>query len=98
MLRFHRRRLSVLLAGLLLLQALAVAHAFDHPVGQHADHECVACPHGHGGAAIPPTAADTTPAPAAQDHTRAAQVRPPATAPVRGYDSRAPPRPSPHHG
>lgn len=97
MLRF-RHRLNLMLAGLLLLQALAVAHAFDHPVGQHTDHECVACPHGHGGGALPSAETGTALTAPAHGPERAADTRPPAAAPARGYHSRAPPVPSHHHG
>ncbi|MES1945283.1 hypothetical protein PC39_14237 [Salinisphaera sp. PC39] len=93
-----RRHLSVLLAGLLLLQALAVAHAFDHPVGQHADHDCVACPHGHGGGALPSAETGTALTAPAHGPERAVDTRPPAVSPARGYRSRAPPLPSLHHG
>jgi len=53
-----RTRSLLLAAALLLTQALAVVHAFDHPAAQQADH-CLYCAHGHGVDHVP---ADAPPA------------------------------------
>ena len=86
-----RRRIALLLAGLLLLQALAVAHAFDHPAAGQAGHQCVACLHGHGGGFAPPAEAPATIAPAARTYAAPEDTRAPATPRFHAYRSRAPP-------
>ena len=53
-------RTAILVAVLLCGQALALVHAFDHPVtAAHADHACLTCGHGHFGSAPPSEAATT---------------------------------------
>jgi hypothetical protein len=47
-------RTAILLAVLLCGQALAFAHAFEHPVAiAHLDHACSSCAHGYFGSAPP---------------------------------------------
>lgn len=54
-----RHRLPLLIAALLLLQVLTVAHAFEHPVHAPAgDIHCAVCAHGHDSGHAPPTAAE----------------------------------------
>ncbi|MES1932926.1 hypothetical protein T35B1_09966 [Salinisphaera shabanensis T35B1] len=56
----HLRRALVVLA-LLCVQALAFAHAFDHPIDvAHIDHACTSCVHGHSPGAPPAQAAALT--------------------------------------
>jgi hypothetical protein len=85
------RGIAVLLAGLLFLQALAVAHAFDHPAAGHADHQCIACLHGHGNGFAPAADAPATVTPATHEHAAPEDIRAPATPRFHAYRSRAPP-------
>lgn len=86
-----RCRIAALVAGLLFLQALVVAHAFDHPATEHADHQCIACLHGHGGGHALPAAEPATIPPTVTAHAGAEDIRTPATSRIHAYRSRAPP-------
>lgn len=84
---------ALLLAAVLLMQALAVAHAFDHPVATpHADHVCASCAHGHLGSG-PPSQSQAALLPAGtQSAARSLDTRD-WFAPHRSvYSSRGPPR------
>lgn len=56
-----RQAMYLLLVGLLAVQALPVAHAFGHPVLEHADHVCMICTHGQTADDMLPTAAVAMP-------------------------------------
>ncbi|MES1939208.1 hypothetical protein T5B8_03151 [Salinisphaera sp. T5B8] len=56
----HKLRCALVLVVLLCAQALAFAHAFEHPIALgHGDHVCVLCAHDHTGSAPPGAAAIT---------------------------------------
>lgn len=90
-----RRRIAWLLAGLLLVQALAVAHAFDHPPVGQGDHQCAVCLHGHGGGHALVAEAPAMALPRHREPTAAPALPPRATSGFHPYRSRAPPVPSP---
>lgn len=87
----HLKAHWLLLAALLLTQALGVAHALDHPALGHADHACAVCVHGQGLDHVPPTVIAIAP-PLAAATSFATHTRPPHDhTPQTGYLSRAPP-------
>lgn len=46
-LHISRQATALLLAGLLAVQALPIAHAFEHPLLADAGHDCYLCAHGY---------------------------------------------------
>lgn len=75
----------LLLLALVAFQGLGVAHAFDHPLLDHADHACVVCAHGQlKDAGAPPAIAIPAPSAAAALQQPRAFAHPRAAAPRRG--------------
>lgn len=77
------RRIAVLMiAGFWAVQALAVVHAFEHPLPGHANHACIICAHGQAAdnMLLPVTGVPLpwrhTPAPAVTPAARAEQPAP----------------------
>lgn len=94
--RMSKKRpiVSLLLAALLAAQALNLAHAFDHPAADHADHACAVCAHGSGLDHSPPAAAETALAARAAPVAITMPPAPKARIARTNYDSRAPPLPA----
>lgn len=89
------RRIAFLsLAALLTVQALNLAHAFDHPIAAHADHACAVCAHGSGPDHVPPAAAETILPLGAAPVALTMPPAPKACIARTNYDSRAPPLPA----